>query len=166
LNTEFLIRPIETRDDPFVAQLIRDVMPEFNASGPGFAINDPEVDCMTATYANPRARYYVVEHAGRILGAGGFGPLIGGDDSTCEVKKMYFYPAARGSGVGSSLLDLILQEAATTRYTNCYLETLEQMAGARRLYEKKGFTYLKAPMGATGHGGCDRWMQRSLKIEK
>jgi putative acetyltransferase len=35
------IRPIRPGDDRFVAAIIRTVMPEFGAGGPGFAINDP-----------------------------------------------------------------------------------------------------------------------------
>ena len=36
----FTIRPIEARDDDAVAAIIRAVMPEFGADGPGFAIHD------------------------------------------------------------------------------------------------------------------------------
>src|SRR5690348_7685305 len=38
--SNFLIRPIEPRDDEAVARVIRAVMPEFGAAGPGFAIHD------------------------------------------------------------------------------------------------------------------------------
>lgn len=44
--TDFLIRPIEARDNVAVASIIRTVMPEFGADGPGFAIHDAEVDAM------------------------------------------------------------------------------------------------------------------------
>ncbi|HVH43293.1 MAG TPA: MarR family transcriptional regulator [Labilithrix sp.] len=37
----YAIRPIAARDRPAVARLIRTVMPEFGATGPGFAILDP-----------------------------------------------------------------------------------------------------------------------------
>lgn len=55
-----LIRPIEPRDDAAVAAIIRAVMPEFGADGPGFAIHDAEVDTMSAAYARPRCSYLVV----------------------------------------------------------------------------------------------------------
>jgi len=44
------IRPIETRDDAAIAAVIRTVMPEFGATGCGFAINDPEVDWMSTSW--------------------------------------------------------------------------------------------------------------------
>ena len=46
MTTNFLIRPIEPRDDVAVASIIRTVMTEFGADGPGFAIHDHEVDHM------------------------------------------------------------------------------------------------------------------------
>ena len=42
----FSIRPITTADDAAMAAIIRGVMPEFGATGDGFAINAPEVDWM------------------------------------------------------------------------------------------------------------------------
>src|SRR6478736_2004892 len=50
----FTIRPITPADDAAVAAIIRTVMPEFGASGDGFAINDPEVDWMHRAYSAPR----------------------------------------------------------------------------------------------------------------
>ena len=46
MSETFLIRPIEPRDDAAMAAIIRAVMPEFGADGPGFAIHDAEVDTM------------------------------------------------------------------------------------------------------------------------
>ena len=50
---DYLIRPIRPADDASVAAIIRAVMPEFGADGPGFAIHDPEVDHMSDAYARP-----------------------------------------------------------------------------------------------------------------
>lgn len=155
------LRPIEARDDAAVAALIRTVMPELGAQGPGFAINDPEVDAMSATYRG-RAAYWVVERDGRILGAGGFAPLEGGDAAVCELRKMYFQRELRGLGVGAALLDHLLAEARRYGFTRCYLETLSSMSDARRLYERRGFTRLQAPMGETGHFGCNTFYAREL----
>jgi putative acetyltransferase len=47
-------------------------------------------------------------------------------------------------------------------FKRCYLETLTGMDAAQALYRKHGFTPLCAPMGSTGHHGCDRWFIREL----
>ena len=64
LPDDVRLRPIEPRDDARVAAIIRQVLPEFGGSGPGYAIMDPEVNAMSAAYATPRARYLVVEVRG------------------------------------------------------------------------------------------------------
>ncbi len=150
------IRPIRPADDAAIAAVIRTVMPEFGASGCGFAINDPEVDWMSRAYAAPRCVYFVVEdEAGRVLGGGGVAPLEGGDADTCELRKMYFLPEARGRGVGAAMMRRCLDAARGFGFRRCYLETLTGMDAAMRLYERSGFRRIDAPMGATGHGGCN-----------
>jgi putative acetyltransferase len=161
--TTFVLRPIQARDDAAIAEIIRAVMPEFGASGPGFAILDPEVDAMSAAYPPPRAIYLVVEVEGRVLGGGGIGPLAGADATTCELRKMYFLPDARGLGAGRALLARCIDEAIARKYKRMYLETLTGMDTAQRLYDRFGFKKLPAPIGATGHFGCDRWYALDLE---
>jgi putative acetyltransferase len=151
----FAIRPIMSGDDAAMAAIIRAVMPEFGAVGDGFAINDPEVDWMSRAYAQPRSAYFVVERDGIVVGCGGVAPLDGGDGDTCELRKMYFLPQARGLGAGSALMERCLQAARGFGFTRCYLETLCGMDAAMRLYERSGFRRIDAPLGDTGHGGCN-----------
>ena len=149
------IRTISPADDAAMAAIIRTVMPEFGAVGCGFAISDPEVDWMSRAYAEPRHAYFVVERDGRVLGGGGIAPLAGGDGDTCELRKMYFLPEARGIGAGAAMMSRCLDAAREAGFTRCYLETLTGMDAAQRLYERSGFRRIDGPMGATGHGGCN-----------
>ena len=75
MNDTFHIRPIEPRDNTAMAAIIRSVMPEFGADGPGFAIHDAEVNTMYEAYAQPRSSYFVVERDGMVIGGGGIAPL-------------------------------------------------------------------------------------------
>jgi putative acetyltransferase len=151
----FTIRPITPADDAVVAAIIRTVMPEFGASGDGFAINDPEVDWMHRAYSAPRSAYFVVERDGIVQGGGGVAQLEGGPPDVCELRKMYFLPSLRGLGAGAALMAICLDAARGFGFGRCYLETLRGMDAAMRLYEKSGFGRLPGPMGATGHGGCN-----------
>lgn len=157
MNQAFQIRPIEARDDPAVATVIRTVMPEFGADGAGFAIHDAEVDTMHASYSRPRCAYFVVERDDRVLGGAGVAPLENADEAICELRKMYFLPPLRGLGAGSALMRLCLERARAFGFRHCYLETLAGMDAAQSLYRRAGFRPLDAPMGATGHHGCNRW---------
>jgi putative acetyltransferase len=154
-DPHFSIRPIEPRDDADVARIIRAVMPEFGASGCGFAINDPEVDWMHRAYGAPRSAYFVVEREGAVQGGGGVAPLEGGDADTCELRKMYFLPTLRGLGAGAALMARCLDAARGFGFRRCYLETLTGMDAAMKLYERSGFRRIDGPLGNTGHGGCN-----------
>ena len=56
----------------------------------------------------------------------------------------------------------MLEAAARAGYARCYLETLDRMHDAQRLYVKKGFQRVEGPMGATGHFGCNRFYLKPL----
>lgn len=166
----YALRPIKKSDCAAVARLIRKVMPEFGASGPGFAIVDPEVDDMFSAYSadGRRAAYFVLAgvEAGAIVGAGGFAPLAGGDAKTCELRKMYFLPEVRGLGFGRDLLARCIEDATRAGFSRMYLETLSAMKDARALYEKNGFEKLGAPLGHTGHFGCNAYYAKSLAVSR
>jgi len=156
------IRPIEQSDIPAVADIIRRVMTEFKAVGCGYSINDAEVDDMYTAYLPEGSEFFVVELGDQILGCGGYAPLNGGNDDTCELRKMYFLPALRGTGTGVRLLELCLERAGLYGYRQCYLETMAGMEQARKLYEKYGFKYLEEAMGCTGHTSCGTRMVRYI----
>lgn len=158
----FRIRTATSADNAAIAAIIRSVMPEFGASGPGFAIHDAEVDTMAESYAIPRAAYFVVDKDGQVMGGGGVAQLIGGDADTCELRKMYFLPALRGLGAGSALIERCLQTAREFSYRRCYLETLSGMDAAQSLYLKAGFQRIAGPLGGTGHFSCDKYFLREL----
>lgn len=156
------IRPICANDSPRMERVIRQVMPEFGASGEGFAIQDPEVKDMAKAYKRRRTAYFVVEQDGHVVGGAGIAPLAGGERTTCELQKMYLVPEARALGIGQSLIEMCIEIARKKGFNKMYLETLEHMKAARRLYEKNGFYRLGSPKGDTGHFGCNCWYEKEI----
>ena len=153
------IRDVERRDDPFVAELIRQVLTEYGANRPGFAWQDPELDHMTRAYAPSDRRYKVLDVDGAVVGAGGFGPFVCKEyPACCELQKMYLFPEARGKGWGNILIKQLQKEAQELGYTHMYLESLSSMVEALRLYERQGFRRLSEPLGESGHNACDEWL--------
>jgi len=155
------IRSIAPVDSAAVAAIIRSVMPEFGADGPGFAIHDAEVSDMFAAYTAAGCTYFVVEMDGRVCGGGGIAPLAGETD-VCELRKMYFLPALRGRGAGDVLIRTCLDAARALGYRRCYLETLTGMDAAQKLYARHDFKPLCTALGNTGHFGCNRFFIRDL----
>ncbi len=158
----FKIRKILPLDNKIVANIIREVMTEFEVTGEKTSFWDKEVDYMFEAYDNEQSEFFVLTNNKKVIGCGGYGPLEGGDKKTCELRKMYFLPTARGKGLGKQLLKLCLENAKKLGYQKCYLETAGSMWQAQNLYKKMGFQKLEGPMGATGHGGCLDWYVKIL----
>ncbi len=156
------IREIRHQDDPDIARVIRAVLEEHNVPKTGTAYEDPELDHMTAAYANPRSVYFVLDMDGRVVGGAGIAPLRDGGSGVCELQKMYFLSEVRGRGFGALMMEKCLAAAREFGFNTCYLETMEYMGPAQRLYLKSGFEYLQGPMGDTGHCACGVWMSREL----
>ena len=157
-----IVRRMKLADNPMIANIIRTVMPEFGASGPGFAIHDPEVADMFGSYTRPRCAYFVCVMEGSVLGGAGIAPLENGPDEVCELKKMYFLPEARGTGMGQSVLTSCLTEARNLGFRYCYLETFNTMVRAMKFYERNHFRRIPGPMGNTGHFACDTFYKLEL----
>jgi len=162
ISKDYLIRPIQRKDNPAVARIIRQVMTEYGAVGADYSISDPEVDAMFEAYPAPGASFFVIERQGNVVGCGGMGPLAEAEEGVCELRKMYFLSELRGLGLGTRLLGMILDEAKNSGYRQCYLETLDHMSHARHLYQRHGFEFIDSPMGNTSHFGCNSWMVKNL----
>ena len=157
------IREIQPEDNPQIARIIRQVLvDDMGAPKKGTAYEDRAVDRMFETYNTDRSVYFVIEQGNKITGGGGIAPLAGHDGNVCELQKMYFLREARGMGLGEKMIDLCLQKAKEYGYDQCYLETMPYMEAAQKLYQKKGFRYIDAPMGNTGHCSCPVWMLKDL----
>ena len=156
------IREIKEQDNAAVEAIIRSCLKEYGGDREGTAWCDPDLGRFSEIYGEPEMRYWVAEdHAGRILGGAGFGPLPG-EEGVCELQKMYTLPEARGTGIAHRLVETVLQHAAD-HYAMCYLETFGNMSRAQSFYRKHGFEQTDQPMGSTGHISCDVFFTKRLR---
>jgi GNAT superfamily N-acetyltransferase len=74
------------------------------------------------------------------------------DETTAMLRTLLVEPFARGSGLGSQLVDEVIRYAKAQRYTTLSLWTNDVLTAARRIYERAGFTLdHEAPHHAFGH---------------
>jgi len=157
------IRPIIQSDNPALAKIIRDTLTEFGANHPGTVYYDLSTDALFELFQKPRSVYYVTEtDDGKIVGGGGIFPTEGLPKDTCELVKMYLLPGERGKGLGGLVIEKCLQTAKDLGFAQIYIESMPELKQALKVYERFGFKYLSAPLGNSGHFGCDLWMIRAL----
>ena len=158
-----IIREIQAKDNSFINQLVHDVLDEHGATGPGYAMADAELEDMYLSYQKQGKYYLVVEENGVLYGGAGIAPLDGEEGKgVCELRKMYFIPQSRGKGLGKLLIDKCIEQAKELGYKSMYLETMEKMKMAQKLYQSRGFEYLQNRMGKTGHHSCPVFMMKVL----
>lgn len=160
----FQIRTIEAPDDERLKQIIVSALHESHALKPNHLFST-ELESLSAYYAQPKARYWVLQQleSGLVVGGGGYALLKGSDpqEAIAEIQKMYIASLWRGKGLGKRLLNVILETARADGYGTFYLETYASMMNAVGLYKRFGFEFLSQPMGDTGHSGeCSIFMKR------
>ena len=160
--SEITIRPIQPADNADLALIVRSTLAEFGAANPGTVYFDSTTDALFELFQTPKAAYFVAEANGKILGGGGIYPTEGLPENTCELVKMYLLPEARGIGLGRTLIEKCLEVSKEKGFQQVYLETLDELHLALKIYAKFGFEYLKAPMGNSKHFGCGLWMLKKL----
>ena len=160
---EVLIRNIELKDNASLAAIIRKSLEEFNAAKPGTVYFDTTTDHLFELFqSTPNSKYFVAELNGTVIGGAGIFPTENLPKGYCELVKMYLSKDARGLGLGRMMISKCLDTAKEMGFTNVYLESMPELSKAVKVYEKFGFSYLKEPLGNSGHCGCDIWMMKEI----
>jgi GNAT superfamily N-acetyltransferase len=89
-----------------------------------------------ADFAPPGGSFLVGYEKGAPVCVGGVKRL---DDESCEIKRMYVVPEARGRGVARELLVALEDEARALGYAVAKLDTGPRQPHAERMYRAAGY---------------------------
>ncbi len=116
-----------------------------------------ELAGLPGKYAPPKGQIYLARNATGIAQASGaFRPF---KDTTCEIKRLYVLPEARGHRLGNKLIEAVLTGARGAGYTSAVLDTADFMGAAQKLYAGFGFKdipkYYENPVPGVRYMGAD-----------
>jgi ribosomal protein S18 acetylase RimI-like enzyme len=118
---------------------VRSLFREY-ADGLGIDLNfqgfEAEMAELPGKYAGPAGRLFLAWNGTAAVGCVALRPLAG---DSCEMKRLYVRPQARGEQLGRRLAQHICKEALEAGYSRIYLDTLPTMGAAQQLYQSLGF---------------------------
>lgn len=157
-----LIRPESAEDWQEVRLILRDYAASLVVDL-GFQGFEAELAALPGAYAPPGGLMLLATVDGAVAGSGAFRPLPDAYyPNACEMKRLFVRPAFRRFGLGRMIAQALMERAAEAGYSRMLLDTLDDIAAARGLYESLGFVevppfcfnpipgahYLKAELGA------------------
>ncbi|HYV65234.1 MAG TPA: GNAT family N-acetyltransferase, partial [Myxococcales bacterium] len=97
---------------------------------------ESELAGLPGRYAAPEGRLFLAAEGGQPVGCIALRSL---GDGICEMKRLYVRPSHRTRGLGRTLAERLIREAAAIGYERMRLDTLPVMGTARNLYAALGF---------------------------
>jgi GNAT superfamily N-acetyltransferase len=104
----------------------------------------------------PDGAWIVLRRDGRPVGCGGLRRI---DAETCEIKRVYLAPEARGSGLSRRLMAHLHERALGLGYRVVRLDTGSAQPEAYRLYSALGYREIE---DYNGNGLASFWFEREL----
>ncbi|MDQ2922455.1 MAG: GNAT family N-acetyltransferase [Acidobacteriota bacterium] len=130
------IRPATNNDRERVAELVFGVLADYGLR-PDPESTDADLQDIEANYLQRGGLFELIEDGeANLLGSVGLYPI---DQNTCELRKMYLIPSARGLGLGKHILKRTIARARELGFKRIVLETSSKLIAANHLYIRFGF---------------------------
>lgn len=100
---------------------------------------DAELGSLPGPYAAPDGVILLARDGGTAVGAVALKPLSTLGPSTCEMKRLWVAPQARGTGLAARLVAAVEDAARARGYRLLKLDTLARLVAANKLYARLGY---------------------------
>lgn len=105
---------------------------------------ESELANLPGKYAPPFGTLLLAKDGQKAIGCGALRRLGTVQAHTCEMKRLYVCPEARGVGIGKQIAKRLIQEGVRLGYATMVLDTLKRLESAICLYESLGFVRTEA----------------------
>ena len=146
------IRPIRENEVGAAQHVISTVCSEFFGQAP---VEFEDMDDIQSQYSGDVGAFLVLVDDEKVVGTGAIRRL---DDTTCELKRMWFLKEYRGCGLGIKMAHMLLECARQMGYRRVRLDTSPNLEQAVRLYQKLGFEFIEP----YNNGPCTLFMEKTL----
>jgi putative acetyltransferase len=100
---------------------------------------ETELANLPGRYAPPSGTLLLATDGLKAIGCGALRRLDSIKGLTCEMKRLYVCPEARGLGAGRQIARRLIEEGVRLGYATMVLDTLDRLEAAFHLYESLGF---------------------------
>jgi len=121
-------------------EAVKDIFREYVGSATvslEFQDYEAEFAALPGKYAAPQGRLLLAWRGDCVVGCVALRQV---DATTCEMKRVYVRPEARGEHLGRRLVERILAEARAAGYQRICLDVLPEFIAAQQIYAALGFT--------------------------
>ncbi len=100
---------------------------------------ESELANLPGKYAPPSGTLLLATERQKAIGCGALRRIDLVENRTCEMKRLYVCPEARGLGIGKRIANRLIQDAVRLGYATMVLDTLARLEAALHLYSSLGF---------------------------
>ncbi len=97
---------------------------------------DYDLENIEEIYSPPDGIFYIVLVDDEIIGTAGLRKL---ENDSAELKRMFIKKEFRGQGLGTALMEKLIEFACHQDYKRIYLDSNRSLKAAQALYKKFGF---------------------------